>query len=64
MEPSTRLDGLTFDSQVDPGMLEELNAIHKKLFARSVSNKDWTEQTQRSFELVHAILRRNGVALG
>jgi len=64
MELSTLLNGLTFDSRVGPGMLEELNAQHKKLVARSVSNKDWTEQTQRSFELVHAILRRNGVALG
>jgi hypothetical protein len=42
-------------------MLAELVKWHDKLVSRSVSNQNWTDQTQGEFELVRAIIRHNGV---
>jgi hypothetical protein len=61
MESSQLLGGLTPNSLVGPVMLDELLKRQKELVARSVCNKDWTERTQIEFELVHAIIRRNGI---
>jgi len=61
MESSQLLNGLTQDSRVSPAMLNQLVECHKKLVARSVSNQDWTEQTQLDFELLHTVIRRNGI---
>jgi hypothetical protein len=55
------LNGLRPNSQIGAAMLAELVGWHEKLVTRSVANRDWTEQTQGQFELVHAILRHNDI---
>ena len=59
MDLSRLLNGLRPDSSVTPQMLKELTAWHEKLVQRSSTNDNWTEETQKEFQLVQAILRRN-----
>ena len=61
MEQSALLNGLRPDTQLRPAMLEHLVEYYKKLVASSVSNKNWTEQTQMDFELAHTVIRRHGI---
>ena len=63
MRLSQLLNGLNPYSQVTPRMLAELTAWHEKLIRRSRTNDNWTERTQKEFELVHAIVRRNAEAI-
>ena len=59
MDLSQLLNGLRPDSSVTPQMLKELTARYEKLVQRSSTNDNWTEETQKEFQLVQAILRRN-----
>jgi hypothetical protein len=59
MELSQLLNGLRPDSSVTPQVLRELTAWHEKLVRRSSTSDNWNEQTQKEFELVQSIIRRN-----
>jgi len=60
MEVSQLLKGLNPRSLVAPAMLGQLTEEYKKQIPRACSNDNWTEQTEKDFELIRAIIHGNG----
>jgi hypothetical protein len=60
MDLKQLLSGLNPNSDIGPGMLDDLQSEYVKLAARST---DWNDEAQRNLELIRSLLCRNGRAV-